>query len=81
MGKKKKREENELKASVQKIWLAGLGRYRPPRRAAASCFMCWWIKGKEFDKGPVTKAKKTVEGAVKKLEIRPAKLLRVSTLR
>ena len=67
MGKKKKREENELKASVQKIWLAGLGALSAAEEGGSKLFHVLVDKGQEFDKGPVTKAKKTVEGAVKKV--------------
>jgi poly(hydroxyalkanoate) granule-associated protein len=67
MGKKKKREENELKASVQKIWLAGLGALSAAEEGGNKLFQVLVDRGQEFDKGPVTKAKKKVESAVKKV--------------
>jgi poly(hydroxyalkanoate) granule-associated protein len=67
MGKKKKREESELKASVQKIWLAGLGALSAAEEGGSKLFQVLVERGQEFDKGPVTKAKKKVEDAVKKV--------------
>ena len=52
MGKKKKSAENELKASVHKIWLAGLGALSAAGEGGSKLFQSLAEKGKELEKGP-----------------------------
>ncbi len=75
MGKNKKRADNELKASMHRIWQAGLGALSAAEEGGSKLFQALAERGQELEKGPVTEAKKKVKGAVKIVRDRAGKTL------
>ena len=75
MGKNKKRAEKELKASMHRIWQAGLGALSAAEEGGSKLFQVLAERGQELEKGPVTEAKKKVKGAVKMVRDRAGKTL------
>ncbi len=75
MGKNKKRAANELKASMHRIWQAGLGALSAAEEGGSKLFQVLAERGQELEKGPVTEAKKKVKGAVKIVRDRAGKTL------
>jgi poly(hydroxyalkanoate) granule-associated protein len=75
MGKNKKRAEKELKASMHRIWQAGLGALSAAEEGGSKLFQVLAERGQELEKGPVTEAKKKVKGAVKIVRDRAGKTL------
>lgn len=75
MGKNKKRTEKELKASMHRIWQAGLGALSAAEEGGSKLFQVLAERGRELEKGPVTEAKKKVKGAVEMARERAGKTL------
>ena len=74
--KKKKNLEKEVKESVHNIWLAGLGAVAAAEKGGSKLFNALVVKGREFEEGPVAKAKDRVKGTVNQVRARAGKTLK-----